>query len=126
MVAGAGIMLVGVIFGVVIADVSNKRTSSKEAGVMVDEPNKFQIEMGLQRLREVERDPEWRGFVRDLDDALEAQIRIMPHVWQWFDYFNSPDKPLNPREFLYFWSSLSFEDDLTYKLYTPGELLGWE
>jgi len=30
MVAGAGIMLVGVIFGVVITDVNNKRTSSKE------------------------------------------------------------------------------------------------
>lgn len=30
MVAGAVIMLVGVIFGVVITDVNNKRTSSKE------------------------------------------------------------------------------------------------
>lgn len=30
MLAGAGIMLVGVIFGVVITDVNNKRTSSKE------------------------------------------------------------------------------------------------
>ena len=30
MVAGAGIMLVGVIFGVVITDVNNKRSSSKE------------------------------------------------------------------------------------------------
>jgi len=30
MVAGAGIMLVGVIFGVVIADVNNRNKSSKE------------------------------------------------------------------------------------------------
>lgn len=30
MVAGAGIMLVGVIFGVVITDVNNKRTKTPE------------------------------------------------------------------------------------------------
>jgi hypothetical protein len=93
---------------------------------MADEPNKFQIEMGLNRLREIEDVPEWGGFVRNLDDALEAQIRMMPHVWQWFDFFNSPDKPLSPREFLYFWSSLSFTDDFIYKLYTPAELLKGE
>lgn len=30
MLAGAGIMLIGVIFGVVITDVNNKRTTPKE------------------------------------------------------------------------------------------------
>lgn len=90
---------------------------------MAAKPNMFQVEMGLQRLREMEKNPEWRNFVRDLDDALEAQIRLLSHVWPWFDFFNSPTKPLSPREFLHFWFSLSWEDELLYKLYTPAEVL---
>lgn len=90
---------------------------------MASEPSKEQITAGIRRLEEVEQDPEWRGFVRHLDDALESQIRLMPHVWPWFDFFNSPTKPLSPREFLHFWSSLSYEDDFMYKLYLPAELL---
>lgn len=90
---------------------------------MAQEPNEFQVEMSLRRLREIESDPEWRTFVRDLDDALVAQIRLLPMVWPWFDFFDSPTKPLSPREFLYFWSSLTWEDELLYKLYTPAEVL---
>ncbi|AWN05216.1 hypothetical protein SEA_HOTFRIES_48 [Streptomyces phage HotFries] len=90
------------------------------------EPSEFQIKMGIQRLREVENDPEWRDFVRHLDDALESQIRLMSMVWPWFDFFNSPTKPLSPREFLHFWSSLTWEDEMLYKLYLPAEVLKGE
>ncbi|QBZ73476.1 hypothetical protein SEA_PHERRYCRUZ_49 [Streptomyces phage PherryCruz] len=93
---------------------------------MAQEPNRFQIEMGLQRLREIENDPEWRTFIRHLDDALESQIRLMPMVWPWYDFFDSPTKPINPREFLDFWSSLTWEDEMLYKLYLPAEVLKGE
>jgi hypothetical protein len=90
---------------------------------MTSESNESRVEMGLKSLEEAMKDPRWRGYIQHLDDSLLAQIRTMPHVWPWFDFFNSPDKPLSPREFLHFWSSLTFEDDATYKIYTPAELL---
>lgn len=83
----------------------------------------FDEERDYSRLQELEGDAGWREFLRNLDNTLMTEIRSLPGVWQWYDFFDSPDKPLNPREFLHFWGSLSYEEDFVYKLFTPADIL---
>lgn len=63
-------------------------------------------------------------FVEEVDKTLMTEIEANSSLWAWFQFYDSPVKPLNPREFLHFWSALSGEEQLDYVIFTPDELLG--
>lgn len=53
-------------------------------------------------------------FIDDLDQRLMAEVvKPSPVYWAVFQYFDSaPWKPLNPRELLQFWGTLSEDEKL--------------
>lgn len=87
--------------------------------------------MTIEELQNLEDMPRFDAWVEQIDSSLEAEIRQWVGVWQWFDYFNTPSglvpwlphRPVNPREFLYFWGSLDEELLFFMKLFTPADLM---
>lgn len=85
----------------------------------------------IQELQDLENRPGFEAWVDEIDASLEAEIRQWVGVWQWYDFFNEPSglvpwmphRPVNPREFLYFWGSLDHEEAFLYKIYTPADIL---
>lgn len=66
---------------------------------------------------------EFEQWLVGIDDELMKQINQLPDLKAWYDFFNSESNPLNPREFLHYWSSLSVEEQWAYMIYTPKEIL---
>lgn len=67
--------------------------------------------------------PSYEKWLEGIDGTLEAEIRGTYGVWQWYDFYDSPTKPINPREFLEYWSSLSIEEQYVHKMLTPIDIL---
>jgi len=80
-------------------------------------------EIKLQDLWNEEKLPTFAELLDEIDDALMAEIRSWPVLSEWYKFFDSLNNPLNPREFLHFWSSLTEEEQIIYKLVTPSEML---
>lgn len=58
-----------------------------------------------------------------IDDKLMDEIRSFDDLREWYDFYHSDAKPMNPREFLHYWSSLTVEEELFHKLFTPADIL---
>lgn len=53
---------------------------------------------------------------KEIDDVIMKELKKDPLgiALDMFNYFNSPVKPLSPREFLHFWVHLTDDDKLDY------------
>lgn len=62
-------------------------------------------------------------FIEDIDGRLMKKIRAQDDMSQWYDFFNTPTQPLNPRMFLAYWGSLIPEEELLHRIFSPVELM---
>lgn len=90
------------------------------------DPAKSFKEFDISEIWAMEQIPEFTGLLDTLDQMLMEEISNRPELLVWFDYFSTPGKPMNPREFLYFWSSLKPDEQWVYALFDPEEVIRWQ
>lgn len=85
---------------------------------------KPKLEIALHQLWSNDQIPGFEDFVEEIDAALMAELEADPLgiVLDIYNFFDSKEKPLNPREFLQFWVSLSDEDRTEFILDTTVPL----
>jgi len=85
----------------------------------------------LGELQDIEKMPGFEDWLEDIDAALLREINQWWGMSRWYEYYNTPSgftdhlpfREINPREFLYYWKSLSDEEEFAHQLYTPLEVL---
>lgn len=80
-------------------------------------------EIKMQDLWDKEKVPEFKDFLVEIDESLLKEIGQSDDLMRWYDFYNSPEKPLNPREFLHYWSFLTEEERLLHMLFSPADML---